>query len=138
MRILGVDYGQKRIGLAISDDTEMLATGLDYLPGAGLEKAAAAVAAAAEARGAGKIVVGVPYRLDGEASAQTGRTLQFIEKLEAACPVLVERWDERLTSAQAQRALIAGGVRRRQRREKVDQLAAQLMLQSYLDAKSAL
>ncbi len=134
MRILGVDYGQKRIGLAISDETEMLATSLEYLPAAGLDKAVAAVADMAQRQGAGKIVVGLPSNLKGEDTAQTGRTRQFIEKLEGVSAVPVERWDERFTSAQAERVLIEGGVRRQQRREKIDQLAAQLMLQGYLDA----
>ncbi len=138
MRILGVDYGQKRIGLAISDETEMLATSLNYLPGAGLDKAARSVVDIAESQGAGKIVVGVPSNLRGNDTPQTERTRQFIAKLGDISPLPVECWDERLTSAQAERALLEGGVRRRQRREKIDQLAAQLLLQSYLDAHTQL
>jgi len=128
MRILGVDYGQKRIGLAISDETGTIAVPLQYVTGL------AGVVELATQRGAKKIVVGVPVRLDGQPTQQTTLTLQFIEKLRAATTVPIAKWDERLTSAQANRVLIEGNVSRRDRKENVDKLAAQLMLQSFLDA----
>jgi putative Holliday junction resolvase len=128
MRILGVDYGRKRIGLAISDESGTVATPVGHVTGM------AEVLGVATERGAGKIVVGIPKRLDGTASEQTEKTQKFIEALRAETTLPVEPWDERLTSRQAERALIEGKVRRRDRREKIDQLAAQIMLQSYLDA----
>jgi len=128
MRILGIDYGQKRIGLAISDETGTIAVPLQYVTGL------AGVVELATQRGAKKIVVGVPVRLDGQPTQQTALTLQFIEKLRAATTVPIAKWDERLTSAQANRVLIEGNVSRRDRKENVDKLAAQLMLQSFLDA----
>jgi putative Holliday junction resolvase len=73
-------------------------------------------------------------RLDGTRSEQTERTLAFIEELGRATTLPVAKWDERLTSVQANRALLEGNVRRSERKEKVDKLAAQIMLQSYLDA----
>ena len=85
-------------------------------------------------RHAETIVVGLPVRLDGTSSHQTERTLKFIAALEAATTIPVKRWDERLTTAQAERVLLEGNVRRKDRKQKIDQLAAQLMLQSYLDA----
>jgi putative Holliday junction resolvase len=129
MRILGVDYGSKRIGLAISDETGTIAQAIGYVTGGARE-----VARVAHERGAGQIVVGVPVRLDGTASPQTQRTLEFIAALSQASALPVRRWDERLTSAQAERLLIESDVRRRDRKEKIDALAAQIMLQSYLDA----
>lgn len=129
MRILGVDFGSKRIGLAVSDETGTVAQSVGYVTGG-----AAEVARVATERQVQRIVVGVPVRLNNTASAQTERTLAFILELQAGTAVPVVRWDERLTTAQAERALIEGNVRRRERREKIDQLAAQLMLQSYLDA----
>ena len=128
MRILGVDHGTKRIGLAISDETGTIAQSIGYV--ANLSE----VLKAAER--AGKIVVGIPRRLDGTSSEQTERALAFIESLKVATTLPVVGWDERLTTAQAQRVLIEGNVRRKDRKEKVDQLAAQLMLQSYLDAQN--
>lgn len=129
MRILGVDYGQKRIGLAISDETGTIAQPLGPITG-GLSQ----LLRVARQRGVGKIVVGMPRRLDGTASAQTERTRAFIEALRQATALPVESWDERLTSVQAERALIEADVSRKARKQKIDKLAAQIMLQSYLDA----
>ena len=130
MRILGVDHGTKRIGLAISDETGIVAQSIGYVAGA------TDVLEVATKREASKLVVGVPRRLDGTASEQTERAMAFIAKLKLATKLPVVEWDERLTTAQAQRVLIEGNVRRKDRKEKIDQLAAQLMLQSYLDAQS--
>ena len=129
MRILGVDHGRQRIGLAISDETGTVAQSIGYVR-ANISE----VVRVATERAAGKFVVGLPRRLDGTASEQTDHTLAFIAALERATPLPVERWDERLTTAQATRVLIEGNVRRKDRKEKVDQLAAQLLLQNYLDA----
>lgn len=138
MRILGIDYGQKRIGIALSDETGTVAQGLEYIPGGSDAAVCQTVVKFAETRQAGKIVVGVPIRMNNTSSAQTERTLRFITALQAATSIPIERWDERFTSVQAERALIEGGVRRRDRREKIDKIAAQLMLQSYLDAQASI
>ena len=134
MRVLGIDYGQTRVGLALSDETGTIAQSLSYCDGGADRKVVQAVLQTATERGAGKIVVGVPVRMNGSPSPQTERTLQFVAALQAATTLPVHRWDERLTTVQAQRVLIEGNVRRKDRREKIDQLAAQIMLQSYLDA----
>jgi len=131
MRILAVDHGEKRIGLAISDETGMLAQPVGYVTGGVAE-----VVRVATERGAGKIVVGVPRRMDGTHSEQTKRALAFISALEQATTLPIAKWDERLTTAQAERVLLEGDVRRSKRREKRDQLAATILLQSYLDAQS--
>jgi putative Holliday junction resolvase len=128
MRILGVDHGTKRIGLAISDETGTVATPVGFV------SSLAAVLQAATARKAGKIVVGIPRRLDNTASEQTVRALAFIDSLRAVTTLPIEKWDERLTTVQAERVLLEGNVRRADRKEKRDQLAAQILLQSYLDA----
>ena len=136
MRILGVDFGSKRVGLAISDETGIVALAIGYVDGGGVNTVSREVVRVATERGAGTIVVGVPVRLDGTSSLQTERTLQFIAALEAATASPVKHWDERLTPAQAERVLLEGNVRRKDRKQKIDQLAAQLMLQSYLDAQN--
>jgi putative Holliday junction resolvase len=129
MRILGVDHGSKRIGLAISDETGTVALPVGYVTGGVNE-----VLRVAAERGAGKIVVGVPRRMDGTVSAQTESTQKFMGALKQATTLPVEGWDERLTTAQAERVLVEADVRRAERKEKRDQLAATILLQSYLDA----
>lgn len=136
MRILGVDFGSRRIGLAISDETGTVALAIGYLDGGNSDAVSREVARVAAERRASTIVVGLPVRLDGTSSQQTERTLKFITALEAATTIPVKRWDERLTTAQAERVLLEGNVCRQQRREKRDQLAAQILLQCYLDAQN--
>jgi putative Holliday junction resolvase len=130
--MLGVDFGSKRTGLAISDETGTVAQPVGYVTGGVSE-----VLRVATERGAGKIVVGLPRRMDGTSSEQTERTQKFIAALKQATALPVESWDERLTSAQAERVLLEGDVRRAERKEKRDQLAATILLQSYLDAQAA-
>jgi putative Holliday junction resolvase len=134
MRVLGVDYGQKRIGLALSDESGTIAQPLDYIAGGGIAAVGREIARIGADRKVGKIVVGVPLRLDGTKSEQTERTLVFIAELGRATTIPVTQWDERLTTAQAERVLLEGNVRRSDRKQKIDKLAAQIMLQSYLDA----
>ena len=134
MRILGIDFGLKRIGLALSDETGTIAQALDYIDGGAMTVVSREIARICAERKVGRIVVGVPVRLDGSRSEQTKRTLAFIAELQRATTVPVAQWDERLTSVQAERALLEGNVRRSERKQKIDKVAAQIMLQSYLDA----
>jgi putative holliday junction resolvase len=134
MRVLGIDFGHKRIGLALSDETGTVASPLQYIDGGGMAAASREIATICEERKVGKIVVGLPLRMDGTRSEQTEHTLAFIVELQGATTIPVAKWDERLTSVQANRALLEGNVRRSDRKEKIDKLAAQIMLQSYLDA----
>jgi putative Holliday junction resolvase len=134
MRILGVDYGLKRIGLALSDEDGTIAQPLETIDGGRAAIVTRELLRLCQQRNVGKIVVGVPLRLDGTASDQTRRTLEFIAQLRQATTIPVAQWDERLTSVQAERALLGANVRRSERRQKIDKLAAQIMLQSYLDA----
>jgi putative Holliday junction resolvase len=136
MRVLAVDYGQKRVGLAISDETATVAQPIGYVAGGSHEAVGREILRIAAERGAAQIVVGVPVRLNGQPSEQTQRTLAFVNVLRSLSPLPIQRWDERLTSVQAERALLEGNVRRKERREKIDAMAAQLMLQNFLDAKN--
>jgi len=136
MRTLGIDFGKKRVGLAVSDETGTIAQSLDYLDGGSDDAVSKSIVQLASGRGVTKIVVGVPLSMNGQPSAQTERSLRFIETLRKSTSLPVERWDERLTTKQAERALLEGDVRRKDRKEKIDKLAAQLMLQSYLDARN--
>jgi len=134
MRFLGVDFGHKRIGLALSDESGTVASPLTYIDGGGMAATSREIARISAERKVGKIVVGLPLRLDGTRSEQTEHTLAFIVELQSATTIPVAKWDERLTSVQANRALLEGNVRRSERKEKIDKLAAQIRLQSYLDA----
>jgi putative Holliday junction resolvase len=135
MRYLGLDVGDVRIGVARSDETATLASGLETVRRVGPRKDVKAVAALASAHEVGEIVVGLPRRLDGTIGPQGEKVLAFVEALRAAVKVPVVPWDERFTTAEAQRVLIEGDVSRRDRRAVVDKVAAVLILQSYLDSR---
>jgi putative Holliday junction resolvase len=136
MRILGIDYGHKRIGLALSDETEMLAQSFDTISGEETARACRQIAEIVKKNGVGGIVVGIPLNMNGTRGPQAERVLQFIAELQKTVSVPIHQWDERLTTAAAERAMLEGDVRRRERREKIDKIAAQLILQNYLDAEN--
>ncbi len=133
MRYLGLDVGDVRIGVAASDETATLATGLPTLRRVGPRKDVKAVAALVRGHEAGEVVVGLPRSLDGSVGPQARKVLAFMDDLRGALPVPVVPWDERFTSAMATQALRQAGASRRDRRAAVDQVAAVLILQSYLD-----
>jgi putative Holliday junction resolvase len=133
MRLLGLDVGDKRVGIALSDETATLATGLDTLERVGPRKDLKAIAALVRAHDVSDVVVGLPRNLDGSLGPQALKVLQFMDDLRPVVKVPVVSWDERFTSAMATQALIEGGVSRRGRKGVVDKVAATLILQSYLD-----
>jgi putative Holliday junction resolvase len=133
MRYLALDVGDVRIGVAASDETATLATGLPTLRRVGPRKDVKAVAALVRGHEAGEVVVGLPRSLDGSEGPQARKVLAFMDDLRGALPVPVVSWDERFTTAMATQALREAGASRRARREAVDQVAAVLILQSYLD-----
>jgi putative pre-16S rRNA nuclease len=135
VRYLGLDVGDARIGVARSDETETLASGLDTIRRVGPRKDVKAVATLVRANEAAGVVVGLPRRLDGEIGPQAEKVLAFMDALRAAVKVPVIPWDERFTTAAAQRALIEGDVDRRGRKAVVDKVSAILILQGYLDSR---
>jgi putative holliday junction resolvase len=135
MRYLGLDVGDARIGVALSDETATLASGLPTLPRVGPRKDVKAVGALVREHGVAEVVVGLPRRLDGSLGPQAEKVQAFAESLRAAFRVPVVEWDERFTSVLATRTLIEGGVSRRDRKGAVDQVSAVLILQSYLDSR---
>jgi putative Holliday junction resolvase len=136
MRILGLDHGTKRIGLAISDETEIIAQPLEYLDAEPLEGFLVRLKEIIERRQVEQMVVGMPRNMDGSYGPAAAKVKEFVERLRQTFGVPVKTWDERLTSAQANRSLIEAGVRREQRKERVDKTAAAILLQSYLDSRS--
>jgi putative Holliday junction resolvase len=133
MRYLGLDVGDRRIGVALSDETGTLATGLPTLRRVGPRKDVRAVAELIRRHEAGEVVVGLPRRLDGGLGPQAQKVLAFMEDLRPSAKVPLVPWDERFTSVMAEQALMEGDVSRRDRKDLVDKVAAILILQSYLD-----
>ena len=125
--------GDVRIGVALSDETATLASGLPTLKRVGPRKDVKAVAALVREHGVGEVVVGMPRRLDGTVGPQAEKVALFMADLRASVGVPVVEWDERFTSVMATQVLIEGGVSRRDRKKSVDQVSAVLILQNYLD-----
>jgi putative Holliday junction resolvase len=133
MRFLGLDVGDKRIGVALSDETATIATGLETVQRVGPRKDVQAVAALVRRHDAAEVVVGLPRRLDGSLGPQAEKVLSFIEALKAAVKTPVVPWDERFTSVVAERAMLEANVSRRGRKTLADKVSAVLILQNYLD-----
>ena len=135
MRVLAVDPGSRRVGLAVSDPTGTIAQALATIaaePRATLPRRLAQVARENEVT---RIIVGLPLRMDGTHGPEAVASRELAAELRKAAAMPVELEDERLTTAAAERSMIAGGVRREKRRVSIDAVAATLLLQSHLDRK---
>ncbi|OQA28085.1 MAG: putative Holliday junction resolvase [Verrucomicrobia bacterium ADurb.Bin345] len=134
-RILGLDYGGKRLGFAVSDPSGILSTPLRVAHcRTEAEAAESVVAICAETR-AERLVVGLPLNMNGSKGPQAERVENFVGLLRNKLSIPIETWDERLSTREAERVMTDAGVSARQMRGVVDKLAAQLILQSYLDAQ---
>lgn len=133
-KILGVDFGDRRTGVAISDESRVIAFPRETLECPRMEQAAAAVVRLAESEKVAEIVVGYPLNMNGSSGPRTTRTDEFMAELAKRTAIPLKKWDERLSTKIAESVLIAAGTRREKRRGVVDKLAAQIILQSYLDA----
>src|SRR5947208_787639 len=133
--ILALDFGRARIGAAISDQLQLLAHPLETIPAN--ERATSRVAEIVLEKNVDHIVAGMPRQMNGQIGAAAAEVLQFVEKLRAILPCPVVTWDERLTTAAAHRALRDAGKKTRHTRGYIDQVAAQMILQSYLDRRAA-
>jgi putative Holliday junction resolvase len=133
--ILALDFGRARIGVAISDELQLLAHPLETIPAN--EEAASRVAEIVREKKVDHVVAGLPKRMNGQLGPAATEVLQFVEKLRAILPCRVVTWDERLTTVAAHRALREAGKKTRHTRRYVDQVAAQMILQSYLDREAA-
>jgi len=129
--ILGIDFGRARIGLAISDELRLLAHPLETI--AANKDSVKRVADIVRERKIDKVVVGIPRHMSGEIGEAANEALEFATKLRALLTCAVETWDERLTTVAANRALRDAGKKTRDTRKFVDQVAAQMILQGYLD-----
>jgi putative holliday junction resolvase len=136
VRILAVDPGSKRVGLAVSDPTATIAQALTTVPAEPAATLASRLTEIAKAQDARRIVVGLPLRLDGRRGPEAVAAKELADRLRQESGLPVELVDERLTTAAAERSLIAGGVRREKRRLSIDRVAATLLLQGHLDRKN--
>ena len=131
-RILGIDLGRARIGVAVSDELGMLAHPVETIPANA--DATRRIAEIVRDKDAERVVVGLPRHMNGSVGIGATEALAFAEKLRALLPCEVLTWDERLTTTAANRALRESGRKTRDSRGVIDQVAAQMILQSYLDS----
>ena len=133
--ILALDFGRVRIGVAISDDLQLLAHPLETIPAK--QRPESRIAKIVHDKNVDHVVAGVPRQMNGQIGTAATEVLEFVQKLRAILPCPVVTWDERLTTAAAHRALRDAGKKTRHTRDYVDQVAAQMILQSYLDSRAA-
>jgi putative Holliday junction resolvase len=132
-RVMGVDVGSVRVGIALSDESGLIAQPFQTIRRESRKGTVAAIGRLAKESGVSRIVVGLPLSMDGSEQATSDDARKLAGAIESETGLEVQVWDERLTTAQAERLLIEGNVRRNKRKEVVDRIAAAVMLQSFLD-----
>ncbi len=133
MRILGIDYGSKRIGLSVCDELGFTAQGLATITRKNKEKDMEEISRFVEKYNVEKIVIGFPIRLDGTEGIQCEKVNRFAGILETRFSIPVIKWDESLSTKEAETILIEANMSRKKRKKVVDKLAATIILQGYLD-----
>ncbi|MDF1536810.1 MAG: Holliday junction resolvase RuvX [bacterium] len=134
-RVIAIDWGERRVGIALSDETGTIASPHSAIKRAGsLDKVLEEISGLVDSHEVTQVIFGIPLRLDGTRGPEAEGVLEVAEKLRAKVRVPVDTWDERLSTVQAERALIGGDVSRKRRKGLVDQVAASIFLQSYLDS----
>ena len=134
-RIMGLDVGDKTIGVAVSDLMGLTAQGVKTIKRVGKKKDIEALKEIIKERQVNKIVSGLPKNMNGTLGPQGEKVIKFCELLEEETGIKIEYWDERLSTVAAERSLIEGNVRRENRKKVIDMLAAVIILQGYLDSK---
>ena len=138
-KALGIDYGLKRIGLSLSDDTQTIAFPLKYILNDSLKKTISELKTVIEEENVGLLVIGMPIGLKGkktEISTEIGKLIEVLKeslKEKIGDGLILTVYDERFSSVQAQRSLIEQNIKRNKRKEKIDSIASTFILQSYLD-----
>lgn len=133
-KILGLDVGQKRIGLAISDSLGLVAQGLSVFSRSNIDRDMSELEEIVGTHKVREIVVGLPLNMDGSVGETAKMVLEFVERIKSRLGLPVKVWDERLTTLEAEVLLLEADLSRRKRRGVVDKLAAQRILQGYLDS----
>ncbi len=135
MRVLAIDFGEKRIGLAVSDALGITAQGLETLPNTGAKNTLPALQKICQEYSVNEIVIGLPMNMDGSHGPKAKEVTNFVQKMEEALKIPVKTWDERLSSRQANRLMIEEGLSRKKQKLNSDRLAATLILQSFLETR---
>lgn len=136
MRIMGLDYGSKTVGVAVSDALGLTAQGIEIVrrkSESKLRQTLARIEEIAKEYGVEKIVLGFPKHMNNDIGERAEKSLEFKEMLERRTGLPVVMWDERLTTVEADRTMMETGIRRENRKEYVDMIAAVFILQGYLD-----
>ena len=134
-RIMGVDWGERRVGIALSDETRTIASPHTFLTRSpNIDSDIGKIKDLASENDVELILLGMPIRMDGTKGQAAEEVTMVAERMRSAHGLTVQTWDERLSTAQAERTLIGGDVSRKKRKGKVDQVAAAIFLQSFLDS----
>src|SRR5580698_5075984 len=136
-RVLALDLGKKRIGLALSDELGITAQGLETMERTGRREDVEVLRKLAVQKGVGMILMGDPVHMSGQPSRQGEYTREFARELEYKTGLPVKFWDERWTSKEAERVLRGSGIAHGERKPAIDRLSAVILLQSYLDSAEA-
>ncbi len=136
MRIMALDIGDRTIGVACSDEGQVLASPVETIKRRGPKADSMRVGALVKERGVSRVIAGLPLTLRGDLGPQSAKVLEFVETLKRRLQVPVEMWDERLSTREAERTLIEADLSRARRKQVIDQMAAVLILQTYLDARA--
>ena len=134
MRILAIDYGQKRIGLAVSDPLGYTAQGIETILNVGKKQVLASLSKICKDYQVTQVVIGFPVNMNGSFGPKADEITKLIPILEGELHLPVKTWDERLTSRAADRLMIEEGLSRKRQKENSDRLAATLILQTYLES----
>ena len=132
---MALDIGTKRIGVAMSDELFMTAQGADTIYRASLDQDLAKIKKVAEDNGVSEIVLGLPINMNGTHGPMAKEIVEFMGSLAKVVTIPIKTWDERLTTVQAQNVLLEADVSRAKRKKSIDRIAAQFILQSYLDSR---
>ncbi|MEW6458581.1 MAG: Holliday junction resolvase RuvX [Bacillota bacterium] len=137
MRLMGLDIGDRRIGVALTDENGVAAYPLEVLERTSPEKDLRRITEIIDQYGVERVVAGLPKTLSGQIGPQGDKVLSFLDKLRVRSTVPVVTWDERLTTAEVEKLLVSADLGRRRRRKVVDKLAATLILNSYLNSRKS-
>ncbi|GAA4875600.1 Holliday junction resolvase RuvX [Paenibacillus vulneris] len=135
-RLMGLDYGDKTIGIALSDELGWTAQGLEVIRRTTLERDFARIREIIDQYSVSELVVGLPKNMNNTIGPRGEICIEFAQSLQQALQMPVHLWDERLTTASAQRTLLEADVSRKKRKQVIDKMAAALILQGYMDSKS--
>jgi putative Holliday junction resolvase len=136
MRVLAIDHGTKRMGIAVSDPSGIIAHPLEYILAEPFAGFLARLKELIREKEVEMILIGMPRNMDGSYGPAAEKVNEFVAVLKENVAIPIKTWDERLTSTQANRLLIEADVRRKDRKQKVDRAAAAILLQSFLDSRA--